>query len=131
VIDGETAETLAGVVRLRRRAGQLAWVRAEAEGPRSPRQLVALGVDLVAEEVRHLPPDSVDVAGPTLIGKDEVGLLRSAEKLHTVSGVGLRGDAAHLGVRVADLVVDANTGAGPDRRRTPAELLAPNDELAR
>ena len=40
VMDGETAETLAGVVRLLRRSG--AWVRVEVEGPRSPRQLVAL-----------------------------------------------------------------------------------------
>jgi hypothetical protein len=84
-----------------------------------------LGVDLVAEEVRNLLPDSVDVAGPTPTGKDEVGLLRSAEKLHTVTGVRAAGDAA------ADLVGEANTGAGPDRRRTPAERLAPNDELAR
>jgi hypothetical protein len=86
---------------------------------------------VVAEEVRNLLPDSVDVAGPTPIGKDEVGLLRPAEKLHTVTGVRAAGDAAHLGVRVADLVGEANTGAGPDRRRTPAELLAANDELAR
>jgi hypothetical protein len=31
VMDGETAETLVGVVRLRQGAGQLAWVRAEGE----------------------------------------------------------------------------------------------------
>jgi hypothetical protein len=87
-MDGETAETLAGVVRSLQRAGQLTWVRAEGEGPRSPRQLVALGVDLVAEEVRNLLPDGVHVAGPTPIGKDEVGLSRSAEQLrHTVTGV--------------------------------------------
>lgn len=53
VMEGETAETL-GVVRLRRRAGELAWVRAEAEGPRSARQLVALGIDLAAGEARNL-----------------------------------------------------------------------------
>jgi len=43
VMDGETAETLADVVRLLWRGGQFAWVRAEVEGRRSPRQLVALG----------------------------------------------------------------------------------------
>ena len=53
VMDGETAETLAGVVRLLRRAAELAWVRAEAGGPRSSRQLVALGIDLAAEEVKE------------------------------------------------------------------------------
>jgi len=36
VMDGETAETFAGVVRLLRRASELAWVRADREGPRSP-----------------------------------------------------------------------------------------------
>jgi hypothetical protein len=95
VMDGETAETLAVVVRLLQRAGQLASVRAEGEGPRSPRQLVALGIDLVAKEVRYLLPDSVDVAGPTPI-EEEVGLLRSAEQLlRTVTG--LRGMRLVLG----------------------------------
>jgi hypothetical protein len=87
VMEGETAETL-GVVRLLRRAGELAWVRAEAEGPRSPRQLVALGIDLAAGEARNLLRERVDVVGPTPIGDDEVGLLRSAEQLRrTVIGV--------------------------------------------
>jgi hypothetical protein len=98
VMDGETAETPAGVVRLLQRAGQLASVRAEGEGPRSPRQLMALGVDLVAEEVRNLLPDGVDVAGPTPIGKDEVGLSRSVEQLllRRVTGVPAAGDVARL-----------------------------------
>ena len=78
-MDAETAETLAGVVRLLRRASDLAWARAETEGPRSPRQLTALGIDLVAEETRNLLPDGVNVSGPTPAGVDEVGLLRSAE----------------------------------------------------
>jgi hypothetical protein len=113
VMDGETAETLAGVVRLlQQRAGQLDSVRAEGEGPRLPRQLMALGVDLVTEDVRNLLPDGVDAAGATSIARDEVGLSRSAvQLLRTVTGVPAAGDAA-LGVRVADLVGEANTGAG-------------------
>jgi hypothetical protein len=113
VVDGETAETLAGVVRLVRRAGQLAWMRADAEGPRSSRQLVALGIDLAAEEIRNLLPDSVEMAGPTPVGNDEVGLLRSAEQLlGTIIGVPAARDAARLQVRVADLVGEANLSAG-------------------
>jgi hypothetical protein len=113
VMDGETAETLAGVVRLLHRAGELAWVRVEAEGPRSPRQLVALGIDLAAGEVRNLLPDGVDVAGPTPVGEEPVGLLRSAEQLlRTVAGVPATGEAARLAVRVADLVEEANSHAG-------------------
>jgi hypothetical protein len=40
---------------------------------------VALGIDLVAKEVRNLLPDGVDKASPTPIGKDDVGLLRLAQ----------------------------------------------------
>lgn len=110
---GETAETLAGVVRLLRRGGQLAWVRAEVEGPRSPRQLVALGIDLAAEVARNLLPDGVDMTGTTPIGDDPVGLLRSAQQLlRTITGVPAAGDPAHLRVRVTDLVGEANTSAG-------------------
>jgi hypothetical protein len=110
--------------------GRLAWVRAEAEGPRFAAVVVALEIDVVAEEVRNLLPDGVEMAGPTPIGKDEVGLLRSAEQLRTVTGVPAAGDEARLGVRVA-LVREANTAAGPDRRRSQAEMLATSDELTR
>ena len=109
VMDSETAETLAGVVRLLRRGGQPAWVRAEVERPRSPRQLVALGIEVA----RNLLPDGVDLTGPTPIGDDPVGLLRSAEQLlRTITGVPAAGDAARLRVRVTDLVGEANTSAG-------------------
>ena len=78
---GETTQTLAGAVRSLRRATALAWMRADAEGPRAPRQLVAVGIDLVVEEVRDLLPDSVDVTNPAPVGNHEVGLLQSAEQL--------------------------------------------------
>jgi hypothetical protein len=110
-MDGETTETLAGLVRLLQRARQLASFRAEGEGPRSPRQLVALGIDLVAKEVRNLLPDGVDKASPTPIGKDDVGLLRLAQQLlRTVTASRLR-DAARLaaGGRSGG---EANTSAG-------------------
>ena len=111
-MDGETGETIAGVVRLLRRAAELAWVHAEAGGPRSPRQLVALGIDLTAEETRNLLPSGFDVAGPTPVGDGPVGLLRSAEQLlRTVTGVPAASDAARLALRVADLVGEANTNA--------------------
>jgi hypothetical protein len=113
IVDGETSETVAGVVRLLRRAATLAWMRADAEGPRSSRQLVALGIDLVVEEVRNLLPDSVDVTSPAPVGNHEVRLLQSAEQLlGTITGVPAASDAARLRMRVADLVSEANTDAG-------------------
>ena len=113
VVDGETTETVAGVVRLLRRAAALAWKRADAEGPRSSRQLVALGIDLVVEEVRNLLPDSVDVTSPAPVGNHELGLLQSAEQLlGTIIGVPGASDAARLQLRVAELVAEANPYAG-------------------
>jgi hypothetical protein len=107
-MDGETAETIAGVVRLLRRAGELSWVRADREGPRSSRQLLALGVDLVAGEARNMLADGVDIAGPTPAGNDEIGLLRSAEQLlDTITGVPTAADTGPLRVRVAELVREA------------------------
>ena len=41
-----------GDPRWRRAAGQLAWVRADDEGPQSRPHPVALGTDLLAGEVR-------------------------------------------------------------------------------
>ena len=74
---------------------------------------MALGIDLTAEETRNLLPDGLDVAGPTPVGEDEVGLLRSAEQLlGTITGVPAAADARRLEVRVADLVGEANTNAG-------------------
>jgi hypothetical protein len=113
VVDGETSETVAGVVRLLRRAATLAWMRADAEGPRSSRQLVALGIDLVVEDVRNLLPDSVDVTGPAPVGNHELGLLQSAEQLlGTIIGVPAAPEVARLRIRVAELVGEASTSAG-------------------
>jgi hypothetical protein len=50
-MDADTAETLAGVVRLLRRAAELVWAAADTEGAGSPRQVLALGVDLAADLV--------------------------------------------------------------------------------
>ena len=45
-MDADTAETLAGVVRLLRRAAELVWAAVDTEGAGSPRQVLALGIDL-------------------------------------------------------------------------------------
>ena len=58
-------------------------------GPDSPRRLVALGIDLAADEVRSLLSDAINVEGPVQVGADLVVLLRSAEQLltHVCMGV--------------------------------------------
>jgi hypothetical protein len=53
-MDADTAETVAGVVLLLRRAAELVWVAADVEGAGSPRQVLGLGIDLAADEARNL-----------------------------------------------------------------------------
>ena len=50
-MDIDTAETIAGVVRLLRQAAVLAWAAADRSQARSPQQLFALGVDLAADRL--------------------------------------------------------------------------------
>ena len=49
-IDKEVVETVAGVVRLLRRAAEPAWIEADEGGPRSSCQMLALGIDSAADE---------------------------------------------------------------------------------
>jgi hypothetical protein len=55
-MDAEVVETVAGVARLLRHAVELAWTQADAAGPRSSRQLLALEIDAAADEALGLLP---------------------------------------------------------------------------
>jgi hypothetical protein len=112
-MDADTAETVAGVVRLLRRAAEVVWAAVDAEGAGSPRQVLGLGIDLAVDEARNLLPDAVLVDGPMPVGDEPAGLLRSAEQLlrrvtTPGAGIGLHG----LRAQVAHLVEEANTGVG-------------------
>ena len=80
-MDADIAETLAGVVRLLRRAAELVWATVDAEGVGSPRQVLGLGIDLAADEARNLLPDAISIDGPVPVGEEPADLLRSAEQL--------------------------------------------------
>ncbi|MEO6082569.1 MAG: hypothetical protein ABIQ18_05615, partial [Umezawaea sp.] len=115
VMDGETAETaetVAGVVRLLQRAAVLEWARSDAEGPRSARQMSALGIDVLVGEALDLLPTGLGVGGPVPPGDDPAGLLRSAESL-LLTLVGGPGASAYsrLAGRVGDLVWELNAHA--------------------
>ena len=101
-MDADTAETLAGVVRLLRRAAELVWAAVDTDAAGSPRQVLALGIDLAADEARNLLPDAIAVDGPAPVGDEPAGLLRSAEQLlrrvdHPRSGDRARWPAARGG----------------------------------
>src|SRR5215207_3798918 len=112
-MDADTAETVAGVVRLLRRAAELVWAAVDADAAGSPRQVLGLGIDLAADEARNLLPDAIPVYGPVPVGDEPAALVRSADQLLlrvTIPGgwTGLYG----LRAQVADLVWEANTGVG-------------------
>lgn len=111
-MDPEVAETLAGVIRLLRRASSLVWQRIDADGPGSPRQVLAVGIDIVADEAAQLLLPAYPAEGPVPVGDDPARLLRSAHQLLTH----LNADASapafdDLNRQVTDLVWEANTGA--------------------
>jgi len=112
-MDVDTAETLAGVVRLLRQAAVLAWALADRAGVGSPGQLFALGVDLAADQAGYLVPDGTEIDGPVPVGDEPASLLRSAEVLLRGLAPMAASDALDdLRATVADLVWEANTGVG-------------------
>jgi hypothetical protein len=112
-MDTEVVETVAGVVRLLRRAAELAWIEADKGGPRSSNQLLALGIDSAADEGSFLLPRRAWLDGPTPVGHDPAELLASAEQLlRRICVVGAPPRLLSLRVLVAELIWEANTGAG-------------------
>ena len=112
-MDVDTAETLAGVVRLLRQAAVVAWAAADRAGAGSSGQLFALGVDLAADRARHLIPDGTDIDGPVRVGEEPASLLRSAELLlRRLAPIAASDAVDDLRATVADLVWEVNTGVG-------------------
>jgi hypothetical protein len=62
-IDVDTRETVAGVIRLLRRAAELIWLVLEIDGVGSPRQVLASGIDVAVDEARNLLPDATSIEG--------------------------------------------------------------------
>jgi hypothetical protein len=112
-MDADTAETLAGVMRLLRQAALLAWAAADRAGAGSPGQLFALALDLAADQARHLLPDGTEIDGPLPVGEEPTGLLSSAELLlGRVASMAAWDAVDDLRATVADLVWEGNTGVG-------------------
>ena len=110
--DIEDVETVAGVVRLLRRAAQLSWTQADAGGPRPQHQLFALGIDVVADEAANLLRRRIRLDGPTPVCENLAELLGSAEQLLRrvcTEDPPSRLHALHL--RVSELIWKANSGA--------------------
>jgi hypothetical protein len=112
-MDGDTSETLAGVVRLLRHSAVLAWAAVDRAGAGPHGQLFALGVDLAADQARQLLPDGTDVDGPVPVGDEPAGLLSSAELLlRRLAPIAASNAVDDLRATVADLVWEAKTDVG-------------------
>ena len=112
-MDAEVVETVAGVARLLRRAAELAWMRSDAAGPRSWRQLLALGIDAAADAAWGAWPRRARLDGPTPVGDNPAELLASADQLlRRICVVDAPSRLLGLRALVAELVWEANTGAG-------------------
>jgi hypothetical protein len=112
-MDAEVIETVAGVARLLRRAAELAWTQADTAGPRSSRQLLALGIDAAADEALGLLPPRARLDGPTPFGYKPADLLASADQLlRRICVVGAPSRLLGLRALIAELVWAASTGAG-------------------
>jgi hypothetical protein len=111
-MDAEVVETVAGVARLLRRAAELAWKQADAAGPRSSGQLLALGIDSAVDEASSSLPRRARLDGPTPVGENPAELLARLSSCCAGSVVGAPGRLLGLRVLVAELVWEANTGAG-------------------
>jgi hypothetical protein len=70
-LDTEVVETVA----------ELVWRQADVAGPRSSRQLLALGIDCAADDAMGLLPRRARLDGPTPVGDNPADLLASAEHL--------------------------------------------------
>jgi hypothetical protein len=104
----------AGVVRLLRRAAELASARADEGGPRSSRQLFALAIDSAADEASSLLPRWARLEGPTPAGQNPAELLASAEHLlHQICLEGAPSRRLSFRALVGELIWEANTSAGP------------------
>jgi len=129
-LDAEVVETVAGVVRLLRRAAELAWMQADEGGSRLSRQLLALGIDLAADEASSLLPRRAQLEGPTPVGQNPAALLASAgQLLHQICVTGAPFRLLSLRAPVGDLIWE-RIPAPADDRPTVEELLADGDAVS-
>jgi hypothetical protein len=111
-LDVEVVETVAGVVRLLRRAAELAWAQAEG-GPRSSRQPLALGIDSAADEASSLLPRRARLDGPKPVGQNPAEILASAgHLLHQICVTDAPSRLLSRRALVGELIWGANTSAG-------------------
>ena len=93
--------------------------------------MLALNIDLAADEVRNFLPDAIQLVGPVPVGDEPVGLLRSAEQLLRRVATPGAWIEPHCLERGWPTWCGRRTPVSAADRRTVEELLADSDALAR
>ena len=81
-IGAEVVGTVAGIMRLLRGAAELAWRQADAGGPRSSHQLLALGIDSAADKVSGVLLRTTQFDGPTAVEENPAELVKKLSARH-------------------------------------------------
>jgi hypothetical protein len=115
-LDTEVIEMVAGALRPLRRAAELAWMPAYESGPRSSRQLLAVGIDSLAGEASSLLPRRARSEGPTPVGQNPAELLAPAERLLNQTCLECaQSRLPSLRTLVGELIWEARTRSSGDR----------------
>jgi hypothetical protein len=130
-MDADTAETIGGVVRFLCRATQLVWESVDAEGGGSPQQVLALGIDLAADEAHDLLADALQIGGPVPVGDEPARLHARLSSCCEASPPQVAGSSYMSSVPVWPTWSGRRTPVSPADRCTVGELLAHSDALAR
>jgi hypothetical protein len=81
-IGAEVVETVAGVVRLLRRAAELAWRQTDAGGSRSSHQLLALGIDSAVDNVSGVLLRAAQFDGPPAVEENPAESVKELSARH-------------------------------------------------
>ena len=130
-MDADTAETIGGVLRFLCRAAQLVWEPVDAEGGGSPQQVLALGIDLAADEAHDLLADALQIGGPVPVGDEPASLHARLSSCCEASPPQEAGSSYMSSGPVWPTWSGRRTPVSPADRCTVGELLAHSDALAR
>jgi hypothetical protein len=111
--------------------GEGVQAHGDAEGGGSPQQVLALGIDLAADEAHDLLADALQIGGPVPVGDEPASLHARLSSCCEASPPQEAGSSYMSSGPVWPTWSGRRTPVSPADRCTVGELLAPSDALAR
>jgi hypothetical protein len=112
------------------RAAQLVWEPVDTEGGGSPHQVLALGIDLAADEAHDLLADALQIGGPVPVG-DEPASLHARLSSCCEASPPQEAGSSYMSSGPVWPTCSGRRPVSPADRCTVGELLAHSDALAR